>query len=119
MPSRKKTTLSSVNFVSTHVLRVAAEFPSVENEKQPEELLHRLWDLESIGITDKETVHESFERNVSFEKGRYHVKLPLKEKHDILPDNYDLSLARLDSQVKHLRQEPSLFEDTTRYLKSN
>jgi hypothetical protein len=54
-----------------------------------------LWDLESIGITDKETVHESFERNVSFEKGRYHVKLPLKEKHDILPDNYDLSLARI------------------------
>ncbi|CAB3997663.1 Hypothetical predicted protein [Paramuricea clavata] len=49
MPSRKKTTLSSVNFVSTHVLRVAAELPSVENEKQPEELLHRLWDLESIG----------------------------------------------------------------------
>ncbi|CAB4024264.1 PREDICTED: uncharacterized protein LOC107331856, partial [Paramuricea clavata] len=40
MPSRKKTTLSSVNFVSTHVLRVAAELPSVENEKQPEELLH-------------------------------------------------------------------------------
>ncbi|CAB3997366.1 G2 M phase-specific E3 ubiquitin- ligase [Paramuricea clavata] len=27
MPSRKKTTLSSVNFVSTHVLRVAAELP--------------------------------------------------------------------------------------------
>jgi hypothetical protein len=61
-----------VNFVSTHVLRVAAEL----NEKQPEELLRRLWDLESIGITDKETVHESFERNVSFEKGRYHVKAP-------------------------------------------
>ena len=117
MPSRKKTTLSSVNFVSTHVLRVAAELPSVENEKQPEELLHRLWDLESIGITDKETVHESFERNVSFEKGRYHVKLPLKEKHDILPDNYDLSLARLDSQVKRLRQEPSLFEEYNQIFK--
>jgi hypothetical protein len=40
MPSRKQTTLSSVNFVSTHVLRIAAKLPSVENEKQPEELLH-------------------------------------------------------------------------------
>ena len=81
-----------------------------------------LWDLESIGITDKETVHESFERNVSFEKGRYHVKLPLKEKHDILPDNYDLSLARLDSQVKRLRQKPKAkvyLRNTSRYLKSN
>jgi hypothetical protein len=81
-----------------------------------------LWDLESIGITDKETVHESFERNVSFEKGRYHVKLPLKEKHDILPDHYDLSLARLDSQVKRLRQKPKAkvyLRNTIRYLKSN
>jgi hypothetical protein len=45
------------------------------------------------------------------------LKLPLKEKHDILPDNYDLSLACLDSQVKRLREEPSLFEEYNQILK--
>jgi hypothetical protein len=65
----------------------------------------------------------SKQENRSYEsKGRYHVKLPLKEKHDILPDHYDLSLARLDSQVKRLRQKPKAkvyLRNTIRYLKSN
>ena len=87
--------------------------------KLQNELLHCLWDLELIGIMDRETVHEAFERNVSFENGRYHVKLPLKEKHDTLPDNYELSLARLDSQVKRLRQNPPLLKDYDQIFKEH
>lgn len=47
-----------MNFVSTHVLKVTAAAQNEPNEKQSEELLHQLWDLESIGITDTETVYE-------------------------------------------------------------
>ena len=79
---------SELSFVSTHVLKVAETVQNEPKEKQLEELLHWLWDLESISITDTGTVHESLERNISFEKGRYHVKLPLKEKHDILSGIY-------------------------------
>lgn len=43
--------------------------------------------------------------------------MPLKEKHDILPDNYELSLARLDFQVKRLKQETSLLEEYDNILK--
>ena len=44
----KKPQLSSVNFVSTHVLKVATQ--TQHESSGTEELLHRLWDLDSIGI---------------------------------------------------------------------
>ena len=105
----KNPRLSSVNFVSTHVLKVAAE-PKHESPRT-EELLCRLWDLDSIGIRDKETVHETFLENISFANGRYCVTLPLKEKRDLLPDNYDLSLVRLNSLMRRLRKEPSILRE--------
>ena len=101
--------LSSVNFVSTHVLKVAAE-PKHESPRT-EELLCRLWDLDSTGIRDKETVHETFLENISFANGRYCVTLPLKEKRDLLADNYDLSLVRLNSLMRRLREENSILRE--------
>ena len=114
VPTDKKPTLSSVAFIATHALRVAAEVPS---ETTSDELLHKLRDLESIGIgKDKESVHESFLKNVLFKDGRYHVDLPLKERHAFLPDNYDLSLARLNSVVRRLRRDPPMFQEYNRVI---
>jgi hypothetical protein len=90
----KKQKLSNVNFVSAHVLKTAGNF---QEKPTAEELLHQLWDIESIGIRDKETVHESFLKNVTFEDVRYSVSLPLKEQHELLPDNYDMTLAILNT----------------------
>ena len=86
----KKQSLSNINFESAHVLKFAREW----QDSPLEEMLHRLWDIESNGIKDKGTVHESFLRNVTFEGGRYTVSLPLQERHELLPDNHDLSLAK-------------------------
>ena len=97
---RKNPQLSSVNFVSTHVLKVATQ--TQHKGSRTEKLLHRLWDLDSIGIRDKETVHDTFLENISLTNGRYCVTLPLKEKRDPLPDNYELSLVRLNSLVQRL-----------------
>lgn len=30
-----------------------------------------MWDLDSVGIRDKDTVREAFEKNLSFENGKY------------------------------------------------
>lgn len=48
----------------------------------------KLWDLDSIGIREKITVHEAFEKNVSFQDGKDSVHLTWKEHHKLLPDNY-------------------------------
>ena len=107
--SRMGPVWSSVNFVSTHVLKVATQ--TQHEGLGTEELLHRVWDLDSIGIRDKETVHDKFLENISFANGRYCVTLPLKEKRDPLPDNYELSLVRLNSLVRRLRKEPSILKE--------
>ena len=60
--------------------------------------VNRFWELESIGIVDKESdsVHDEFKRSLMFENGRYTAELPFKEQHSILPDNFKLSATRLD-----------------------
>ena len=42
---------------------------------------------------------------------RYYETLPLKEKREPLPDNYELSLGRLNSLVRRLRKEPSILKE--------
>ncbi len=64
VPSRNKNTLSSVNFVSTHVLRVADALQNEPKEKTPEEILHRLWDnrynRKRDGACQRRSGHEVF-----------------------------------------------------------
>ena len=57
--------------------------------------------------------------SVTFEDGRYSVSLPLKEQHELLPDNYDLSLARLNTLVKRLRKTNQSFKSTTELSKNS
>ena len=44
--------------------------------------VHKLWDMETIGIIESEDeVHEAFVKSVSFTGNRYSVRLPWKEGH--------------------------------------
>lgn len=115
VPSDKHNLLSSVNFVSTHVLKATVEMD--QNDILEREMVSKLWDLESVGIRERDSVHESFLKNVSFENNRYNVKLPIKENHKLLPDNYELSLSRLNSLVKRLQKEPDIFREYNQIIK--
>ena len=42
---------------------------------------------------------------------RYKVTLPWREFHDPLPDNHQLSVYRLQSLLRRLRQEPAILEE--------
>ena len=74
------------------------------------EQVSRLWDIESISIRDVQDVHKSFFENVSFQNARYSVSLPFKEYAQDIPDNYNLSLVRLNSRVKRLHKDPEVLE---------
>ena len=51
------------------------------------------WELESLGIkTQEECAYDKFLEDTKFNGDRYEVKLPWKEEHELLPDNYMLSL---------------------------
>ena len=78
----------SVNFTTTHVLRVDAQ---TEKSMSLDEQLRSFWELESLGIQEEEkTLYDDFTTRVSFRDGRYQVSLPWKEFHEPLPDNYSL-----------------------------
>ena len=72
--------------------------------------MHKFWSLESLGIIDKETVEERFLQNISKKDGRHIVKLPWKDQHSLLYDNFILAKKRLESLLKRLRQYSALLK---------
>ena len=66
------------------------------NHIEPCALLDQLqafWELEAVGIQEEErTLYDEFVGVIKFVEGRYQVPLPWKEFHDLLPDNYQLSV---------------------------
>ena len=54
---------------------------------------------------------EEFQEKIQFKHGRYEVLLPWKEKHSVLPDNYELSLKRLKSLIRRLQQDPDILKE--------
>ena len=58
---------SGIHFLPTHVLRTESRV--VHDTLQGD--LDRLWDLDSVSIRNNDTVLEAFEKNFSFEGGKY------------------------------------------------
>ena len=85
IPQQKST--AGTNLV-THVLEIQEqEVQGTVHETLSVEF-QRLWDLDSIGIRERDSVHENFLKNIKFQDGRYTVGLPWKEHHKVLPLNY-------------------------------
>ena len=77
---------------------------------QLDENVKRMWDLETMGVVESKEMHDEFVENIEFTGSRYSVKLPWRDGHENLPSNYQLSLARLKSQVRKLQKEPAILE---------
>ena len=104
----EETIVSFVSTHSTHTLRVDA----VDEEESLETGLRRFWELESLGILKNErSVQESFTQQIAMNEGRYEVRLPWKESHSPLPDNYDLCRKRLARLLQKLNQDPKLLHE--------
>ena len=87
---------------ATNTLFVEAATMKVEvytNEsKELGEEIHKFWDLDTIGIKEGEhNVLDYVMDNIEFENGRYQVELPFKSGILNLPDNFKLSLKRLET----------------------
>jgi hypothetical protein len=51
-----------------------------------------------------------------FKGERYEVKLPWKEENELLPDNYKLSINRLNSQLRRFKAKPNVLEEYDRVI---
>ncbi len=89
-----------------NAMRVTIQNDPVEIDSN----INKLWDLDSIGIREKDQVHEATLDGISFTGKRYSVGLPWKAGHKLLPSNYNLRMLRLNCQVKKLKQNPKILE---------
>jgi hypothetical protein len=75
-----------------------------------------LWDLETIGVTDKtdnendEKALKMFTDSIMFENNRYQVTWPWKSQELHLAANYKLCLSRLAALVRRYKETPKVFE---------
>ena len=79
-------------------------------ETKMDQEIHKLWDLETLGIKESNEVYDDLLDNVSFTGERYSVKLPWKLGHKALPSNFALSLSRLKGQIKKLKKDPDILQ---------
>ena len=73
--------------------------------------MHKLWDLETLGIRIEDEVHKSVVSKISFTGERYSVGLPWKMGHRPIPNNYENACVRLKSQVRKLAKTPAVLEE--------
>ena len=74
--------------------------------------LKQFWDLETLGIRDKEpSLYDKFLETVSYDGMRYQVRLPWKELHATLPNNFDLSQRKLSGLLKRLQHDPKILRE--------
>ena len=97
-------------FSITHVLHVDTALEDFLHVL--EDQLRAFWDLEALGIRDKErTLYDNFAEAVKFEDGRYKVPLPRREFHAPLPDNYHLSIDRFHGLFCQLKRDSAIFKE--------
>ena len=108
IPQRQLTT--GTNLV-THVLEIQDQAVLETVQESPTVEFERLWDFDSIGIRERDSVHENFLKSIKFKDGRYIVGLPWKEHHKELPLNYGNSLQRLNTQIRRLKRAPELLRE--------
>jgi len=76
-------------------------------------MLHCFWDIDSLGITDKDGDDESstFLEQLQFNHKHYEVTLPWKENHPDISDHFLLSLNRLRYLQRKVLKSPPLLEE--------
>ena len=106
-----------VNITAIHILK--AQAVSIGVEEGLEHQLARFWELESLGIAPQEkTVYDRFEDTIQFMGGRYEVKMPWKEQHPLLPDNYGLARNRFNQLLLKLSKDRQLLLEYDELIKN-
>lgn len=103
---------TSVNVITSHTLKIDSQEVQSRTDEGMDVTLQQFWDLESLGVKrDDRSTLENFDESIVFKNGCYQVRLPWKETHPALPDNYQLSKKQLLRLLHCLKQRPSTLRD--------
>ena len=104
----------------SHVFHIEAE--TLMNDDPPVDPilkeLSKFWEVESVHDRESASVDKQFQSDIAFVSNNYgnsyEVKMPFKEQHPLLPDNYDVAKSRLNSLLKKLRADPKIAKEYNR-----
>ena len=101
-------TITAANLV-THVMKVGIE---INDECEISKKIDKFWELDSMGVVPNESsVYDKFVENIELKDERYQVRLPFKENHPFIEDNYSLSLNRLMKLKSKLSSQPEVLKE--------
>ena len=84
---------------------------------ETENSLSKLWDLETLGIREKDVIHKNLLETIEHTGEHYRVKLQRNVGHSTLPSNYRNALSRLRSQVRKLEKEADVLKEYDHKIK--
>ena len=113
-----------VNETKTYVLNLYFEPTKISDPPETESLetdLKKLWDLETIGIIQKEkSMHDHFIKSIHLNNERkYKTNLSFKENHPVLYDHFDLCKKRLEQLFKKLKSGKELLKNIMTFFENN
>ena len=101
-------TITAANLV-THVMKVGIE---TNDDNEISKKIDKFWELDSMEVVPNESsIYEKFVEKIEMKDDRYQVKLPFKEKHSFIEDNYALSLNRLMKLKSKLSCQPEILKE--------
>ena len=89
---------------------VVVNYLSEPKKQENDRDIHKLWDLDSVGIREENEVRQNVIDNIIFTGKRYSVGLHWKVGHKPLPSNYQGSMIRLKSQIRKLKKNPEVLD---------
>ena len=99
--------------MTTHVLKFATDQVSYDGLQGE---LKKFCDLKSLGVKPP-SVYEEFVEKLLFKEDHYEVSLPWKAKHLPLPENYELSLRKLQGLLSLLRKKLEILKEYDSLIK--
>ena len=104
----------------SQVMRVET---SCLEEREADPLIHEIkkfWEVESEGskvLIENPSIDSQFESDIAFVDGKYQCKMPFKEEHPLLPDNYTVAKSRLNSLLCRLKANPKVAKEYDNVIK--
>ena len=78
--------------------------------------VEQFWDLDTVGVREDKDIYTEFIDDISYNGERYSVGLPWKIGHKQLPPNFNACFTRLKSQIRKLKNTPTLLNECNKMI---
>ena len=117
-PGQRDGSILQTNFASTFFVRDQSSSERLNAN------LKKIWEFEEEPLMNEPPVIrlgeklalQTAEQCINYENQMFLVDVPWKERQPVLPDNYDMTLRRLENTEKRLKRSPGIADSYSRCI---